>query len=119
MITAVLADPLDMAGHSFFYAADQTGRLVVLGEKGEPIDSVQVKNGGSIFAIQAVQPKRVWVYSEKGRSVVALVNRKLVVEAEKQTKFALDTDAEFHRSLKKGKFRLDEFDTRVPARING
>jgi len=66
-ITAVLADPFDVPGKSLFYAGDQKGNLYVLGEKGEVLDSSKVRDG-PIFAIQPVEAKKIWVYSDKGRS---------------------------------------------------
>jgi len=117
-ITAVLADPLDTAGKSLFYAGDQKGYLTVLGEKGEILDSVRVRDG-PIFAIQDVEVKKIWVYSDKGRSVVTLENNKLVVKANKNSKFSMDLDNTFHNARDKGDFALEEFDVKIPSRIYG
>jgi len=117
-ITAVLADPLDTAGKSLFYAGDQKGFLHVLGEKGDLINSLKVRDG-PIFAIQDVEVKKVWVYSDKGRSVVTLEGTELKIKANKNSKFSMDLDARFHQTRDKGDFALEEFDARVPARIYG
>lgn len=117
-ITAVLADPLDTAGKSLFYAGDQRGNLTVLGEKGDVIHSLKVRDG-PIFAIQEVEVKKVWVYSDKGRSVVVLENNELKVTGNKNSKFSMDMDATFHQSRDKGDFALAEYDARVPSRVYG
>merc|ERR1712212_605448 len=106
-ITAVLADNFDVAGKSLFYAGDQRGMLWVLGEKGDIIDSLKVRDG-PIFAIQDVEVKKVWVYSDKGRSVVVLEGGKLRVMASKNSKFSMDMDATFHKTRVKGDFPLEE-----------
>jgi len=117
-ITAVLADNFDVAGKSLFYAGDQRGMLWVLGEKGDIIDSLKVRDG-PIFAIQDVEVKKVWVYSDKGRSVVVLEGGKLRVMASKNSKFSMDMDATFHKTRVKGDFPLEEFDAKVPSRVYG
>lgn len=117
-ITAVLADPLDTDGKSLFYAGDQRGWLTVLGEKGDVTHSIKVRDG-PIFAIQEVEVKKVWVYSEKGRSVVVLENGELKVTGNKNSKFSMDLDATFHKSRDKGDFPLAEYDAKVPSRVYG
>merc|ERR1712168_313085 len=117
-ITAVLADTFDTAGKSLFYAGDQKGFLYVLGEKGDLIHSLKVRDG-PIFAIQDVEVKKVWVYSDKGRSVVNLEGTELKIKANKNSKFSMDLDATFHQSRSKGDFPLEEFDAKVPSRIYG
>jgi len=117
-ITAVLADTFDTAGKSLFYAGDQKGYLYVLGEKGDLIHSLKVREG-PIFAIQDVEVKKVWVYSDKGRSVVQLEGNELKIKANKNSKFSMDLDATFHQSRDKGDFPLEEFDAKIPARIYG
>lgn len=117
-ITAVLADTFDTAGKSLFYAGDQKGFLHALGEKGDLIHSLKVRDG-PIFAIQDVEVKKVWVYSDKGRSVVNLEGNELKIKANKNSKFSMDLDAAFHQSRDKGDFALEEFDAKVPARVYG
>lgn len=117
-ITAVLADPLDTAGRSLFYAGDQKGFLYVLGEKGNVIHSLKVREG-PIFAIQEVEVKKIWVYSDKGRSVVILEGNELKIKANKNSKFSMDMDATFHQARDKGDFPLEEFDAKIPSRVYG
>jgi len=117
-ITAVLADTFDVKGRSLFYAGDQRGWLYVLGERGDLIDKVKVRDD-PIFAILDVEARKVWVYSDKGRSVVRLENNKLVVDANKKSKFSMSLDWTFHKDRKKGDFPLDEFDCKVPSRVYG
>jgi len=117
-ITAVLADSFDVAGKSLFYAGDQRGWLYALGEKGELIHKLKVKDG-PIFAIQDVEVKKIWVYSNKGRSVVVLERNQLVVQANKASKFSMDLDATFHRTRAKGDFPLEEYDAKIPSRVYG
>merc|ERR1712212_539619 len=81
-------------------------------------DSLNVRDG-PIFAIQDVEVKKVWVYSDKGRSVVVLEGGKLRVMASKNSKFSMDMDATFHKTRVKGDFPLEEFDAKVPSRVYG
>jgi len=117
-ITAVLADSFDTAGKSLFYAGDQKGVLYVLGEKGDIIHSLKVRDG-PIFAIQDVEVKKIWVYSDKGRSVVILEGNELKIKANKNSKYSMDLDATFHKTRDKGDFPLEEFDAKIPSRIYG
>jgi len=117
-ITAVLADTYDVKGRSLFYAGDQKGWLYVLGERGELIDKIKVRDD-PIFAILDVEARKVWVYSDKGRAVVRLENNKLVVDANKKSKFSMSLDWSFHKDRKKGDFPLDEFEAKVPSRVYG
>ena len=66
-----------------------------------------------------MEVKKVWVYSDKGRSVVTLEGTELKIKANKNSKFSMDLDARFHQHRDKGDFALEEFDARVPARIYG
>jgi hypothetical protein len=59
------------------------------------------------------------VYSDKGRAVVRLENNKLVVDANKKSKFSMSLDWSFHKDRKKGDFPLDEFEAKVPSRVYG
>merc|ERR1719348_50424 len=97
---------------------DQKGNLYVLGEKGEVLDSSKVRDG-PIFAIQPVEAKKIWVYSDKGRSVVEFRDKKIQVTANKISKFSMDMDGQFHHARARGDFPLEEFDTKIPGRIYG
>jgi len=90
----------------------------VLGEKGEVLDSSKVRDG-PIFAIQPVEAKKIWVYSDKGRSVVEFRDKKIQVTANKNSKFSMDMDGQFHQARAKGDFPLEEFDAKIPGRIYG
>merc|ERR1739847_257187 len=76
MITAVCCDTFDVRGQSLFYAGDSTGFLHVIGENGVVIDSLKVRDD-PIIAIQDVEARKVWVFSDDGRTVVVLNNNKM------------------------------------------
>merc|ERR1712168_1758289 len=82
MITAVCCDTFDVRGQSLFYAGDALGYLHVIGENGNLIDSLQVRED-AIISIQDVEARKVWVFSENGRTVVNLTNNKLVIQAQR------------------------------------
>jgi hypothetical protein len=117
-ISAVLADTYDVKGKSLFYAGDQKGWLYCLGERGELIDKIKVRDD-PIFAIQDVEARKIWVYSNKGRSVVTLENNALVSKANKKSKFSMALDGAFYKDRTKGDFSLEEFECKVPSRVYG
>jgi len=117
-ITAVCCDTFDARGKSLFYAGDQAGKLTVLGENGNVIDSIQVVDE-AIYAIKDVEARKVWVYSENSRSVVLLDNDKLKLEAKKPSKWSMSEDSTVFARRQNGVIGLDEFDCTVPSRLYG
>merc|ERR1712045_894944 len=58
MITAVCCDTFDVRGQSLFYAGDALGYLHVIGENGNLIDSLQVRED-AIISTQDVEARQV------------------------------------------------------------
>ena len=46
-------------------------------------------------------------------------DKKIQVTANKNSKFSMDMDGQFHQARAKGDFPLEEFDAKIPGRIYG
>lgn len=118
MITAVCCDTFDVRGQSLFYAGDALGYLHVIGENGNLIDSLQVRED-AIISIQDVEARKVWVFSENGRTVVNLTNNKLVIQAQRPSKWSMAEDGQVFQKRDRGAFGLEEYECTHPARLYG
>jgi hypothetical protein len=118
MITAVCCDTFDVRGQSLYYAGDALGYLHVMGENGNLIDSLQVRDD-AIISIQDVEARKVWVFSENGRTVVNLNNNKLVVQAQRPSKWSMAEDGQVFQKRERGAFGLEEYECTHPARLYG
>jgi len=118
MITAVCCDTFDVRGQSLFYAGDSTGFLHVIGENGVVIDSLKVRDD-PIIAIQDVEARKVWVFSDDGRTVVVLNNNKLEINAQRPSKWSMSEDGQIFPKRDRGAFGLEEYECTHPARFIG
>jgi len=118
MITAVCCDTFDVRGQSLFYAGDSTGFLHVIGENGVVIDSLKVRDD-PIIAIQDVEARKVWVFSDDGRTVVVLNNNKLEINAQRPSKWSMSEDGQVFPKRNRGAFGLEEYECTHPARFYG
>merc|ERR1711973_667153 len=118
MLTAVCCDTFDVRGQSLYYAGDALGYLHVIGENGNVIDSLQVRED-AIISIQDVEARKVWVFSENGRTVVNLNNNKLTIQAQRPSKWSMAEDGQVFQKRERGAFGLEEYDCTHPARLFG
>ena len=69
--------------------------------------------------VKDVEARKVWVFSENGRTVVNLNNNKLVVQAQRPSKWSMAEDGQVFQKRERGAFGLEEYECTHPARLYG